>query len=195
MWLIDTIQRHDYITFSDISDLWQYSSLNDDGTPLPERTFFNHREAFFYIFGIEIRFDKSLSYYLADGIRNWLLTSLSVNNLINESAEMRSRIPFKHIPSGRKYLCTVINAMKESVMLEMIYRKFSDTEARTVEVAPYCLNVYKQRWYMVARPDADDRPSDPAHVLRIIAAQPDGLPRYCRIRHGHIVQHAGGQRQ
>ena len=164
VWLIDTIQRHGHITFSDISGLWQHSSLNDDSSPLPERTFFNHREAILDIFGIEIRFDKSLGYYLAnddlcaDGIRNWLLTSLSVNNLINESADMRSRILFEHIPSGREYLGTIINAMKESMMLEMTYRKFSDTEPHTVEVAPYCLKVYKQRWYMAARPDAADRP-------------------------------------
>ena len=164
VWLIDTIQRHGYITFADISALWQHASLNDDGTPLPERTFFNHREAILDIFGIEIRFDKSLGYYLAnddlraDGIRNWLLTSLAVNNLINESAGMRSRMLFEQIPSGRKHLGTIIHAMKESRMLEMNYRKFSDTEPRTAEVAPYCLKVYKQRWYMVARPDGADRP-------------------------------------
>ena len=38
-WLIDTIQQHGYLTFSDISDLWQRSAINEDGAPLPERTF------------------------------------------------------------------------------------------------------------------------------------------------------------
>ena len=65
---------------------------------------------------------------------------------------MCNRILFEHIPSGREYLGTVINAMKVSMMLEMTYRKFSETEARTVGVAPYCLKVYKQRHYLRTLP-------------------------------------------
>ena len=151
-------QKHGYITFSDISDLWQRSALNEDGSYLPERTFFNHREAIKDIFGIDIRFDKTLGYYLAcddlnaEGIRDWLLTSLSVNNLINESSELRDRILFENIPSGRQYLHTVIDAMKEGMILEMSYQKFTDDEPKTYDVAPYCVKIYKQRWYMVAKP-------------------------------------------
>lgn len=158
VWLIDTIRRHGYITFSDISDLWQKASINEDCGYLPERTFFNHREAISDIFGIEIKFDKSLGYYITEdsndteGIRSWLLTSLSVNNLINESAAMHSRILFEKIPSGEKYLSTIIEAMKEGKILEMTYQKFQDDEPKTYDVAPYCVKVYKQRWYMLAKP-------------------------------------------
>ena len=158
VWLIDTIRSHGYITFSDISDLWQKASINEDGSYLPERTFFNHREAISDIFGIEIKFDKSLGYYITEdsndteGIRSWLLTSLSVNNLINESAAMHSRILFEKIPSGEKYLSTIIEAMKEGKVLEMTYQKFQDDEPKTYDVAPYCVKVYKQRWYMLAKP-------------------------------------------
>ena len=158
VWLIDTIRRHGYITFSDISDLWQKASINEDCGYLPERTFFNHREAISDIFGIEIKFDKSLGSYITEdstdteGIRNWLLASLSVNNLINESAAMHSRILFEKIPSGEKYLSTIIEAMKEGKILEMTYKKFQDDEPKTYDVAPYCVKVYKQRWYMLAKP-------------------------------------------
>lgn len=158
VWLIDTIRSHGYITFSDISNLWQKASINEDGSYLPERTFFNHREAISDIFGIEIKFDKSLGYYITEdsndteGIRSWLLTSISVNNLINESTAMHSRILFEKIPSGEKYLSTIIEAMKESKVLEMTYKKFQDDEPRTYDVAPYCVKVYKQRWYMLAKP-------------------------------------------
>ena len=164
VWLIDTIQRYGYITFLEISDLWKKSVLNEDGSPLPVRTFFNHREAILDIFGIEIRFDKSLGYYLvhdgfnADGIRDWLLTSLSVNNLLNESSGLRTRIAFENVPSGSKHLGTVINAMKESRTLEMTYRKFNDCEARTFDAEPWGLKVFKQRWYLVARPENADKP-------------------------------------
>lgn len=36
--------------------------------------------------------------------RNWLLQSISLNNILNESSDMRDRIPFEPIPSSQKYL-------------------------------------------------------------------------------------------
>lgn len=162
VWLVDTIHRHGYITFSDISGLWRHSALNEDGSALPERTFFNHRVAIRDIFGIEIRFDKALGYYLSDddlnagGIREWLLTSLSLGNLFSESSQLRGRILFENIPSGEKYLTVIIGAMKEGKTLEMTYGKFAGSGERTCGVAPYCLKVCKRRWYMVAAPVGED---------------------------------------
>lgn len=85
--------------------------------------------------------DKTLGYYVADddmnanGIRNWLMTSLSVNNLTNESSSLRDRIILEDIPSGQEYLKMIINAMKDGRMLEMEYRRFVDSEAYNVVVA------------------------------------------------------------
>ena len=94
VWLIDTINRAGHITLADISRKWEDSSLNDEGGPLAERTFHNHRIAIEDTFGIEIKCDRSLGYYIAnsdelegDGVRQWLLESLSLNNLMNESSD------------------------------------------------------------------------------------------------------------
>lgn len=156
VWLLETIQSHGHITLSDLSDLWQRSSLNDNGSPLAERTFHNHKDAILEMFGIEIRFDKSLGYYLGDedlhaeGIREWLMASLSTNNLLNECSDMRSRILFEDIPSGQKYLHTIIDAMREGNVLEMTYQKFYDDRPYSICVKPYCVRVSKQRWYLLA---------------------------------------------
>lgn len=164
VWLIDTIQQYGYITFSDLSDLWQRSSINEDGSPLPERTFFNHRDAIRDIFGIDIKFDKLLGYYITEdssdtkGIRSWLLTTLSVNNLINESAGMRNRIILEHIPSGQQYLSIVINAMKENKKLDLSYRRFQDSDDIHITVSPWCVKLYKQRWYLLAVQDVKTAP-------------------------------------
>ena len=158
VWLIDTIQQHGYITLSDLSKQWQRSALNEDGSPLPERTFFNHRDAILDTFGIEIKFDKTLGYHIPegsgdmDGIRNWLLASLSVNNLISESAGMRDRIILENIPSGQRYLSLIIRAMKEGKKLEMRYLKFEDNKEIHIDISPLCVKVFKQRWYMLAFP-------------------------------------------
>ena len=105
-WLIDVIRRHEYITLTDISDLWERSALNETGDPLPERTFHNHRKSIEEIFGIEIKFNKARGYYLAGSdelsseMNDWLLTSLSVSAAVNESKGLRNRILFAEMPSG-----------------------------------------------------------------------------------------------
>ena len=66
IWLIDTMQRAGYITLENLSDKWQHSSLNPDGSPLPERTFFNHRKEILSQFGINIEYVKPKGYHIAN---------------------------------------------------------------------------------------------------------------------------------
>ena len=159
VWLIDVISRYGHITKRDIDGLWSCSSLNErHEKEIPERTFHNHREAIRGIFGIEIAFDRGLGYYIdnpeeldGEGIRSWLLESMSLSNILRESADMRSRILFEKVPSSSKWLSVIVNAMRDSKALEMTYQSFKRTEPTTFETHPYCLKVFRQRWYMLAR--------------------------------------------
>ena len=158
VWLIDTISRRGHISLADLSSQWQRSSLNEDGGPLAERTFHNHREAIMDIFGIEIKCDRSLGYYIAnsgdlegDGIRKWLLESLSMNNLLNESSDMRDRILFEKIPSSQKWLPSIVNAMRDGKAVEITYQSFTRSEPNTFIVHPWCLKLFRQRWYVLGR--------------------------------------------
>ena len=163
VWLIDTINRHGHISREEISRLWMRSSLNDTGEELYERTFHNHREAILDTFGIEIKCDRSLGYYIAnsddlegDGIRQWLLESLSMNNLLNESTDMRDRILFERIPSSHRWLPVIVNAMRDRKAVELTYKSFWRDEESTFTVHPYCLKLFRQRWYMLARSESYD---------------------------------------
>lgn len=128
------------------------------------RTFHNHREAIFDTFGIEIKCDRSLGYYIAnsddleaDGIRQWLLESLSMNNLLNETKkDMRDRILFEKIPSSQKWLPVIVNAMRDGKQIEMTYQSFWKDEPCTYKAKPYCLKLFKQRWYMLAKSEGKD---------------------------------------
>lgn len=159
VWLIDVISRYGHITKRDIDVLWSRSSLNEGHeTAIPERTFHNHREAILDIFGIEISFDRGRGYYIVnrddldgEGIRSWLLESMSLSNLLQESADMRSRILFEKVPSSSKWLSVIVNAMRDGKALEMTYQSFKRTEPTTFETHPYCLKIFRQRWYMLAR--------------------------------------------
>lgn len=166
VWLIDVINRHGHISFKDISYLWSRSPLNTFGENyLPERSFHNHRKAIFDTFGIEIKCDRSLGYYIAnsddleaDGIRQWLLESLSINNLLNETKDMRDRILFEKIPSSQKWLPVIVNAMRDGKVIEMTYQSFWKASPSTYKAKPYCLKLFKQRWYMLAKSEGKDKP-------------------------------------
>ncbi len=164
IWLIDVISRHGHITRREINDLWYRSSINEFGErEIPERTFHNHIDSILDIFGLEIKCDRSLGYYLAnsediegDGMRQWMLSSLSLNNLLNESAGMRDSILFESIPSSEKYLSAILEAMRDRKVLEIEYKGFRKKVSTRFEVQPYCLKQFKQRWYMVAKTAASE---------------------------------------
>ncbi len=166
VWLIDVINRHGHISKREIDELWFSSPLNEKrDKELPERTFHNHREAILDTFGIDIKCDRSLGYYIANsddlesnGIRQWLLESLSLNNLMNETKDMRDRILFEKIPSSQKWLPVIVNAMRDGKVIEMTYQSFWRDEPNTYKAKPYCLKLFKQRWYMLAKSEGKDEP-------------------------------------
>lgn len=164
IWLIDTIYRRGHITLQDISRSWERSSFNDDGRPMAERTFHNHREAILDMFGIEIKNDRSLGYYIdsadleGDDIKRWLLESLSMNNLMNEAGGLRDRILFEKIPSSQRWLLPIVGAMKDGKAVEMTYQSYSRSEPSTFTLHPYCLKLFRQRWYLLGRSENYDHP-------------------------------------
>lgn len=91
------------------------------------------------------------------GVRTWLLNTFAVNHLINESHHLKRRILFEEIPSGQRFLTQIIEAMRDNKTLEMSYQSFWNETAHTFEVAPYCVKVFRQRWYVVACSTSDDR--------------------------------------
>jgi len=166
VWLIDVINRHTYISKKEIDELWYRAPQNEKkDKELAERTFHNHRKAIFDTFGIEIKCDRSLGYYIAnsddleaDGIRQWLLESLSMNNLLNETKDMRDRILFEKIPSSQKWLPVIVNAMRDGKEIEMTYQSFRREEPSTFMAKPYCLKLFRQRWYILAKSEGKKVP-------------------------------------
>lgn len=82
-------------------------------------------------------------------IRNWLLNTFAVNNLINESYHLKRRILFEEIPSGRQYLTPIIEAMRDGSEIELLHQSYWYDEPNVYTLQPYCVKVFKQRWYVV----------------------------------------------
>ena len=165
IWLVDTIYQAGKITFDEINYKWVISSLSD-GNYFPKKTFNNHRGAIENIFDIIISCDTKdgYRYYIENSgdidngtMRNWLLSTFTINNLINESQELKNRIQLGDTPSGQQYLVPIIEAMRDSHKIEITYQSYWKNHASTFEIEPYFVKIFKQRWYVVAHSECVDK--------------------------------------
>lgn len=157
IWLIDLIYSAGYITREEIDRRWSRASLNfDHESMIPERTFHRYKDAIQEMFQIDIRYNKSRGYYIEntediqrDELRQWLIGTFAVENLIGESSELRRHILLEDIPSGQRHLTPIIEAMRDGVKIRIMYQSFHSAEPSTFILAPYCVRVFRQRWYVL----------------------------------------------
>lgn len=161
VWLIDTVKSGRW-TKEDIMNKWERCyHLNDECLPMADKTFHNHINAIKSIFGLQIKCKKygDKTYYIENlsendeysDIKEWLIDTISVSNIVNECSNLRGRIQFEHIPSGQRWLTTIIKAMQDNHPIDMTYQSFwSAGESLPFRVEPYFVKVFKQRWYMIA---------------------------------------------
>ena len=159
VWLINTVRRY-RLTRPEILARWADAAENDRHLPMPEKTFHNHIDAIEEIFNLRIRCNRAAGgvYEIEDdgdggdsGLADWLLSTISVSNAIQESAGLRRRIIFENIPSGEKYLMPLIEAMRDSVSVRLVYDNFRRPDHAPFVLEPYCVKVSKQRWYVLGR--------------------------------------------
>jgi hypothetical protein len=159
VWLVETIYKAKRITFEEINERWLGSEISE-GVELALRTFHKWRIAVEDMFGLIIECERKggYHYFIANAeelkpgnIRNWLLNTISVSNLLIDNQHMKDRILLENIPSGQEYLAEIIEAMKNGHSQNITYRSFEREKSNTFVVEPYCVKLFRQRWYMVAR--------------------------------------------
>ena len=158
IWLLDTIQRFGRITLKDLKAKWEKSSVNDEGKPLAERTFANYRANIEQIFNIEIKCDRATNEYFIDNeydlngnsIRDWMLNSLSLRNLLNESVGLHERLIIEDVPSSHRFLTVIIDAMRDNRRMCISYKGYNMSDYQDMFIHPYCLRLFKRRWYIIA---------------------------------------------
>ena len=111
------------------------------------------------MFGLNIECERKggYHYYIGNpdeienrGLRSWLLSTISVSNLLLDSQQLKSRILLEEVPSGVKYLSLIIDAMKTGNVVQIEYQSFWRKESSTLILQPYCIRLFKQRWYLLA---------------------------------------------
>ena len=159
IWFVETIYNAKRITYEEINEKWRNNALSD-GLDLPSRTFHKWRIAVEEMFGliIDCECKGGYHYYIANAdelkegnIRNWLINTFSISNLLVDNLQLHERILLEEIPSGQKYFAQIIDAMKNNNLINMTYRSYWKDNSHNFDVEPYCVKLFRQRWYLLGR--------------------------------------------
>ena len=159
IWFVETIYNAKRITYEEINEKWRNNALSD-GLDLPSRTFHKWRIAVEEMFGLIIDCERKggYHYYIANAdelkegnIRNWLINTFSISNLLVDNLQLHERILLEEIPSGQKCFAQIIDAMKNNNLINMTYRSYWKENSHNFDVEPYCVKLFRQRWYLLGR--------------------------------------------
>ena len=160
VWLVETIYRAHKISYEEINRKWLDDEDFSEGIELPLRTFHKWRIAVEEMFGLVIENEKrgEYRYYIENehvitkgGMRSWMLNTISTSNLLLENRSLNDRILLEDVPSGREYLQPIIDAMKKNHLIHFTYYNYWRDDYRQHCVEPYCVKLFRQRWYMVGK--------------------------------------------
>ena len=180
---INTLYERGNITLRELNQLYRDSylydesdeearlerrtSANDDDGAIPRRTWDNHRREIETIFDVNIECRKSDNTYYIDDDEGYMASKMThmvcnhfaVKNMLGEAKNLKQRVLYEDIPSGFNHLTTIIQAMRENKVLNITYQSFVRDDVTQFCLHPYCLKVFKQRWYVVGwhEPTSDIR--------------------------------------
>ena len=124
-------------------------------------------------FGIEISSDARNGYRYRivnrewlekDNVKDWLLSAFAVNGLLQDSRGLRERVMYEDIPSGNQWLLPILNAMKGNHVIRLEYQDYFDAESREVLLEPYCVRVFRQRWYVIGIMENEPEGEEPSEL-------------------------------
>lgn len=165
IWLVNTIYRAGRISLREISQLWQQTDMSG-GLPLSRSSFNRHKAAIEDIFGLYIECDVSdnFRYYIGnahvleeDTLQNWMLSTFSLSNALALNHTMlNGRIVMESVPSEGDTLLKVVDAMKQNLVVNIVYQKYSSSEVKEYRLEPYCVKLFHRRWYLLGKKAGTD---------------------------------------
>lgn len=180
-WLIDTIASG-RLTREDINRRWAHCRYNDTHeTEFPERKFHRYKDEIQEIFDVEIRCDRNRdNYYYIENkddisggfTRKWLLNAMAVHSMLDQAQEINNCILYEDIPEGSQYLSLIVDAISQRTQLQLTYHSFNRQEQYGLTLAPYCLKVFKQRWYVAGCPSTHPNETRIYALDRVLMMRP-----------------------
>ena len=160
VWVINTILQAGKISFEELNRKWLRNTEISRGVEIPKRTFDHWKMAIADIWGLHIENEGNGEYRYfirnekeirENGLRAWFYNAFCVSNALVSSQSIKDRILLEYVPSGQKYLQSIIEAMKENRVLNITYHDYNKNDENSFDVHPYCVKLFRQRWYLVAR--------------------------------------------
>lgn len=153
IWLIELLNRVGGASFKDIEDAWMDAKdINPVEEPLHRRTFYHHIDAIKERFGLCIYQDKKDKKYKVDDSRKELLSNLTLNSYLNRYNDLRHRVLTEDEPQASPEILRVIfKAMHEDRKIRLWYKKYGYAVTKVRVLEPYCLKMFKRRWYLLAK--------------------------------------------
>ena len=156
LWLIQIFMRAGQkgLVLGTVQDLYERRW----GEPYTRKSFCNHRNMVYDIFGINIDCRRNDNHYFIDTKSSennttsyrWMLDSLTTGTLAElRSGQLKGRISLQGVPSGKSWLAQLSGAMQSNVAVEIAYRKYSGNDTSAYTIRPYALKENAQRWYLV----------------------------------------------
>ena len=144
IWLLNTIARGP-ISRAAIDEKWAHSSVNEYKQDyLPESNFHRWKSTVEMLFDVHIKCNAYNEYYIEEAsdlrgtdLRLRLLNLMSMDSLLKDSKP-------------------IIEALRDHYSIQITHQGFGKPRPYTFVVEPYCLKMFKQRWYMLARSPYDD---------------------------------------
>ena len=156
IWIVNTLRQYKKLSLEQLNELWVKDQVIG-GNALNRKLFMRHKDAILNMFGIIIECDleHGYKYFISnpevindDTIEGWMLSTLTVNVILSDSASLRNRILLENVPAGEEYLQTIILALKTNRRLNITYQRFG-CESYEKTVSPYALKLFRQRWYIL----------------------------------------------
>lgn len=141
--------------FADIMEkLNSESELHDMNFEISKRTFQRDIKEIYYLYGIEIKYDRSQKvYYILndskDQYSQMLFEVIDIYQLLNLNQSISDFIQFStRKPTGTEHLSGLLYAVQNRFQIKIKYKKFDQKEFEYREIEPYLLKEFRNRWYV-----------------------------------------------
>lgn len=159
IWLVNALLNYEKLSLEELRQLWDESEEFAENGAFHRIKLQRIIAAAQDILGVVIECDRrdGYRYYISANksvkAAEWLISSHAINSMLFEDESVRDRILLEEIPSGQRHLNTIILAISHSKAIEVVYRKFADSEPETCFIEPYCVKISHLRWYLLGCKD------------------------------------------
>lgn len=165
-WLVGTIHRAGLISLREINEKWVRNEELSDGLPIQRQTFIRWKEKISSLCGINIECTKGgeYKYFIEnpdamdqEALNSWILDTFETMDSLTAGLTVRKRIIVDEVPSSHEHLGDIVEAMKADKVLSVTYKSYTKSHPCTFPVEPYCLRMFRRRWYLLGYSRNDGR--------------------------------------